>query len=67
MRWIWEPTSLFMLKFGFEIDFGMIQKGYAAIFEISIGRGFSGVEVQIFAILTNFGLRLPEKSQKIKI
>ena len=42
MQWIWEPTSLLMLKFGLEMDFGMIQKGYGAIFEILILRNFSG-------------------------
>ena len=31
-----------MLKFGVEIDFGVIQKRYAAIFEILIFRDFSG-------------------------
>ena len=48
MRWIWEPTSPFMLKFGLEIDFGVIQKLYAAIFEILIFRDFSGGKVQNF-------------------
>ena len=31
-----------MLKFGMEIDYGVIQKRYAAIFEILIFRNFSG-------------------------
>ena len=48
MRWIWEPTSLFVTKFGLEIDFGVIQKHYAAIFEISIFRDFSGGQSQNF-------------------
>ena len=42
MRWIWEPTLPFMLKYGLEIDFGVIQKCYAAIFEILIFHDFSG-------------------------
>ena len=42
MQWIWEPTGPFMLKLGLEIDFDVIQKGYAAIFEILIFRDFSG-------------------------
>ena len=42
MRWIWEPTSQFVMKFGLQIDFEVIQKYYAAIFEILIFRDFSG-------------------------
>ena len=42
MRWIWEPTSQFIMKFGLQIDFEVIQKHYAAIFEILIFRDFSG-------------------------
>ena len=42
MRWIWEPTSQFIMKFGLQIDFEVIQKRYAAIFEILIFRDFSG-------------------------
>ena len=42
MQWIWEPTRPFMLKFGLEIDFEVIQKRYAAIFEILIFHDFSG-------------------------
>ena len=42
MRWIWEPTRQFIMKFGLQIDFEVIQKRYAAIFEILIFRDFSG-------------------------
>ena len=39
-----ESTSPIMLKFGLEMDFGMIQKSDAAIFVILILPNFSGGE-----------------------
>ena len=48
MSWIWEPTSPFMLKFGLEINFGVLQKRYAANFEILIFRDFSGGQSRTF-------------------
>ena len=41
-RTLRESTGPMMLKFGLEIDFGVIQKIDAAIFEILIFRDFSG-------------------------
>ena len=42
MRWIKEPTSLLMMKYGLEIDFKVIQKGYAGIFKILNFQNFLG-------------------------
>ena len=42
MELLGESTGPVMLKFGLEIDFGVIQKIYAAIFEILIFHDFSG-------------------------
>ena len=48
MRWIWKPIRAFMMTFVLEMYFGVIQKCYAAIFEILIFRDFSGGKVQNF-------------------
>ena len=42
MELLLESTGPIMLKFGLEIDLGVIQKSDAAIFEILIFRDFSG-------------------------
>ena len=56
-----------MLKFGLEIDFGMIQKRYVAIFKILIFHDFSGGQSSNFRhfdkILDFDPLKNREKSQ----
>ena len=48
-----------MLKFGLEIDLGVIQKSYAAIFEILIFHDFSGGQSP------NFGPNRPDQSSAL--
>ena len=68
MRWIWKPTSQFMLKFGLEIRLWGDTKTLCGDFwNFDFSRYFRGFESKILSKWQKFELWALEKKRKIKI